>query len=265
MAQQRAGGGSVLNTIYRRYAEAYVKAGQGRWSLQSVPWVTRVFELQGAHPMSLIDVACGSGEFALAMAQRGLQVTGVDQSPEMLVIARRNAQEKSIAITFLEQDMRRLELPTPVDAATCLYDSLNYLVTDADFREALGAIAGVVRPGGLFLFDMNTIQGLATRWGNRVWVIQDNEEALEVDQSEFDYDAGIATLRVNAFLRRERDLYERIREIHRERGYAVPTIDRELNAAGFEVLGRWSNPEFSEITPQTGRVFYAARRAQTAT
>jgi SAM-dependent methyltransferase len=209
-------------------------------------------------------VACGPGEFALAMAQRGLQVTGVDQSPEMLAIARRNAQEKNIAITFLEQDMRRLELAAPLDAATCLYDSLNYLVTDADFRQALGAIAGVVRPGGLFLFDMNTIQGLATRWGNRVWVIQDNEEALEVDQSEFDYDAGIATLTVNAFLRRERDLYERIREIHRERGYAVPTIDRELGAAGFEVLGRWSSPEFGELTPQTARVFYAARRVEKA-
>jgi SAM-dependent methyltransferase len=159
--------------------------------------------------------------------------------------------------------MRRLELPAPVDAATCLYDSLNYLITDADFRQTLTAVAAALRPGGLFLFDMNTIQGLATRWGNRVWLIQDNEDALEVDQSEFDYDAGIATLRVNAFLRRERDLYERVREIHRERGYPVPTIDRELEAAGFEILGRWSDAEFAEIAPQTGRVFYAARRVST--
>ena len=249
-----------MSSIYRRYAEAYVKAGQGRWSLQLLPWVTRVIELHGAQSASLVDVACGPGEFALAMAQRGFRVTGVDQSPEMLVMARRNAQEKGMTVTFLEQDMRRLELPAPVDAATCLYDSLNYLITDADLRQTLRAVAAALRPGGLFLFDMNTIQGLATRWGNRVWVIQDNEDALEVDQSEFDYDAGIATLKVNAFLRRERDLYERVRELHRERGYPMPTIDRELGAAGFEILGHWSNPEFGEITPQTGRVFYAARR-----
>jgi len=249
-----------MSSIYRRYAEAYVKAGQGRWSLQLVPWVTRVFDLHGAAPASLVDVACGPGEFAIAMAQRGLAVTGVDQSPEMLGIARRSAQEKGVAITFLEQDMRRLALPAPVDAATCLYDSLNYLITDADLGQTFAVVAAALRPGGLFLFDMNTIQGLATRWGNRVWLIQDNEETLEVDQSEFDYDAGIATLRVNAFLLRERDLFERVREIHRERGYPVPVIDRELEAAGFEILGRWSNPEFGEITPQTGRVFYTARR-----
>lgn len=252
-----------MSSIYRRYAEAYVKAGQGRWSLQLLPWVTRVFELHAGRRESLLDVACGPGEFALAMAQRGLRVTGVDQSPEMLAMARRSAQEQGVSITFLEQDMRRLELPAPVDAATCLYDSLNYLVTDDDFRQTLTAVAAALRPGGLFLFDMNTIQGLATRWGNRVWLIQDNEDAVEVDQSEFDYDTGIATLKVNAFLRRERDLYERVREIHRERGYPVPTIDRELEAAGFEILGRWSNAEFAEITAQTGRVFYAARRAST--
>lgn len=252
-----------MSTIYRRYAEAYVKAGQGRWSLQLVPWVARVLEQHGAHSTSLVDVACGPGEFALAMAQRGLRVTGVDQSPEMLAMARRSAEGKGVPVTFLEQDMRRLELPAQVDAATCLYDSLNYLVTDDDFRQTLAAVAAALRPGGLFLFDMNTIQGLATRWGNRVWLIQDNEDAVEVDQSEFDYDTGIATLKVNAFLRRERDLYERVREIHRERGYPVPTIDRELEAAGFEILGRWSNAEFAEITAQTGRVFYAARRAST--
>ena len=249
-------------SIYRRYAEAYVKAGQGRWSLQLIPWVMNVFDRQGAAPDSLVDVACGPGEFALAMAQRGLRVSAVDQSPEMLAIARRSAKEKEIAVTFLEQDMRDLALPVPVDAATCFYDSLNYLTTDADFRRALRAVAGALRPGGLFLFDMNTIQGLATRWGNRVWVIQDNEEALEVDQSDFDYDAGIATLKVNAFLRRERDLYERVREIHRERGYPVPAIDAELGAAGFEVLGRWASPEFAQVAPQTERVFYAARRTE---
>jgi len=247
-------------SIYRRYAEAYVKTGQARWSLQLVPWVVGVLERYGTSTKSLVDVACGTGEFALTIAGRGLQVTGVDQSPEMLAIARRSAEEKGIAVTFIEQDMRRLSLPAPVDAATCLYDSLNYLVDDADFGQTLAAVAGAVRPGGLFLFDMNTIKGLATRWGNRVWLVQDIEDALEVDQSEFDYDTGIATLRVNAFLRRERELYERVRETHRERGYPVPAIEAALGAAGFDILGRWSSPEFAPVDPETGRVFYAVRR-----
>jgi len=249
-------------SIYRRYAEAYVKAGQSRFSLELVPWVMGVFERFGAAPVSLLDVACGSGEFALAMAQRGLRVTGVDQSPEMLAIARRAAEQQKVAVEFLQQDMRALAVSAPADAATCLYDSLNYLITDADLRQTLAAVAAALRPEGLFLFDMNTIQGLATLWGNRVWVIQDNDEAFEADRSEFDYDTGIATLTVNAFLRRERDSYERAREIHRERGYPVPLIDAELVAAGFEILGRWGSPEFTPVTPQTDRVYYAARRGR---
>jgi len=133
-------------------------------------------------------------------------------------------------------------------------------VDEAELRRTVGAVAAALRPGALFLFDMNTLRGLATRWGNRVWIIQDTEDAFEADQSEFDYDSGIATLRVNAFLQRQGDLYERVREVHRERGYPISVIDAAVGAAGFEVLGRWSSPEFAEVTPDTQRVFYAARR-----
>lgn len=248
-------------SIYRRYAEAYAKAGQGRFSLLLVPWVSTVLERHGSGVRTLADVACGGGEFAVAMARQGLQMTGIDQSPEMLALARAAADRSGVHVDWLEQDMRDLRLPHPVDAATCLYDSLNYLVDEGELRRAMGAVAAALRPGGLFLFDMNTVRGLATRWGNRVWIIQDADDAFEADQSAFDYDTGIATLRVNAFLQRQDDLYERVREVHRERGYPIPAIDASLKAAGFEVLGRWSSPSFDEVTAETGRVFYAARRS----
>jgi SAM-dependent methyltransferase len=246
-------------SIYRRYAEAYAKAGQGRFSLQLVPWVATVLEQHGG-AQTLADVACGAGEFAVAMARRGLTVTAVDQSPEMLALARTAAERSGVRITWLEQDMRSLRLAEAVDAVTCLYDSLNYLVDEDELRRAMAAIGESLRPAGLFLFDMNTVRGLATRWGNRVWIIQDAEDAFEANQSEFDYDSGVATLTVNAFLHRGDERYERVREIHRERGYPIPAIDTALAASGFEVLGRWSSPSFDPVTMESGRVFYAARR-----
>ena len=247
-------------SIYRRYAEAYAKAGQGRFSLQLVPWVAAVLEQHGGGARTLADVACGAGEFAVAMARGGLSVTGIDQSPEMLALARAAADRSGVRVTWLEQDMRELRLPEPVDAATCLYDSLNYLVDEGELRRAMGAVAASLRPAGLFLFDMATVRGLATRWGNRVWIIQDSDDAFEANQSEFDYDGGVATLRVNAFLHRQGDLFERVREVHRERGYPVPAIDAALAAAGFRVLGRWGSEAFGEVTAETQRIFYAARR-----
>lgn len=249
-------------SIYRRFAEAYAKAGRGRFSLELVPWVTAVFERFGTSPTSLVDVACGAGEFAVAMARAGIAVTGVDQSPEMLALARQSAAASGVKITFVEQDMRELRIAEPVEAATCLYDSLNYVVDESEFRRTLAAVAGALRTGGMFVFDMITVRGLAERWGNRTWVIQDTDDAFEADQSHFDYDTGIATLRVNAFLHRRQGLYERIEEVHRERGYPVPAIDAALEATGFEHLGCWSSPAFEAVTPETARVFYAARRAR---
>jgi SAM-dependent methyltransferase len=249
-----------MDSIYRRYAEAYVKSGHGRWSLQLVPWAIAVLERYGAAPASLVDVACGPGEFACAMAQRGYAVTGVDQSPEMLAMARTTAARLGVAVAFLQQDMRALRLDRPADVLTCLFDSLNYLVDERDFRRTVEAFARGLSPRGLLLFDMNTLRGMAGKWSNRTWLVQDVEEEFEVHQTEFDYDSGVATIRINAFLQRDGRLYERIQEVHRERGYPMHVIDGTLAAHGFEILGRWSTPEFGEVTPETGRVFYAARR-----
>ena len=249
-----------MSSIYRRYAEAYVKSGHGRWSLQLLPWVAGVLDRYGIVPGSLVDVACGPGEFACAMAKRGYAVTGVDQSPEMLALARTTAERLGVAVTFLEQDMRELSLTGTVDMVTCLFDSLNYLVDEQDLPATLDGFARCLTPRGLLLFDMNTLRGMAGRWSNRTWLVQDVEEEFEVHQTEFDYDSGVATIRINAFLQRDGRLYERVQEVHRERGYPMHVIDRTLEGAGFELLGRWSTPEFGEITPDTGRVFYAARR-----
>jgi SAM-dependent methyltransferase len=247
-------------SIYRRYAEVYAKAGQGRFSLQMVPWVAAVLDRHSGRVRTLVDVACGAGDFAVAMAKRGLSVTGIDQSPEMLALARGAAERAGVQITWLQQDMRELRLPQAVDAATCLYSSLNYLADEAELRQTVATIGESLRPGGLLLFDMASVRGLATRWGNRAWIVQDADDVFEANQSEFDYDTGTATLRVNAFLHRQGDLYERIKEVHRERGYPVPVIDAALDGGGFEVLGRWSSDTFDDVTADAQRVYYAARR-----
>ena len=244
-------------TIYAKFARFYDEImGDRTAEVEQIrEYITRYMPTA----TSLLELGCGTGALLAGLAS-DMNVTGIDQSPEMLALARAAADRSGVPITWLEQDMRELRLPEPVDAATCLYDSLNYLVDEGELRRAMSAIAVSLRPAGLFLFDMNTVRGLATRWGNRVWIIQDSDDAFEADQSEFDYDAGVATLRVNAFLHRPNGLYERVREVHRERGYPIPTIDAALETGGFEVLGRWSSPSFDPVTSETGRLFYAARR-----
>jgi SAM-dependent methyltransferase len=97
--------------------------------------------LDGLPPGAVLDAACGSGRHSAYLAERGHTVTGVDQSPEMLALAR----EKVPGGRFLPGDLLSLPLDDgSVDAAVCALA----LVHVADVGSAIAELARVVRPGG---------------------------------------------------------------------------------------------------------------------
>ena len=104
---------------------------------------------------SVLDAACGTGDFALADLRAGAgSVTGVDFSPRMLERARR----KEPAIEWLEGDL--LELPfadASFDAATIGFGIRNV----ADLEQGLGELRRVLRPGGrLAILEITQPRGL---------------------------------------------------------------------------------------------------------
>ena len=104
---------------------------------------------------SAADLGCGTGLFAGYLNQCwGVPVFGVDRSPEMLAVATRNFACRNVC--FLQQDMRCLRLPSPVDLITANFDTMNHLLTEPDLRLAFRRISENLRPGGHFIFDLIT-------------------------------------------------------------------------------------------------------------
>lgn len=102
---------------------------------------------------SVLDLACGTGTISCLLAQRGYQVIATDGSEEMLTQAagKAAALEDRMPL-FLHQDMTRLRLAEPVDAAVSTLDSLNYLTRERDVRETFRRVWQWLRPAGsLFL------------------------------------------------------------------------------------------------------------------
>lgn len=58
--------------------------------------------------MKILDVGCGTGNFSIKLAEMGCQVTGIDQSKNMLTQARKKAKEKNLEIDFLPGDVYNL-------------------------------------------------------------------------------------------------------------------------------------------------------------
>ena len=108
----------------------------------------------GLKGQRLLDVACGTGKSFLPMLRKGYAVTACDLSPAMVARAQVKAAN---AANVVVADMRALPWRSRFDFITCLDDAINYLLTEDDLDAAVANMAGALRPGGVLVFDANTL------------------------------------------------------------------------------------------------------------
>jgi SAM-dependent methyltransferase len=247
--------------IYDSFAWVYARGPYPGYSRRMAGIMPAVLRTLGAHPKALLDVACGEGTFAVAMAKAGMEVVGLDLSDRMLEIARSTAEEQGVNARFIQADMRAIGLEPKYDLATCWYDSLNYLLSPDDLTAAFRGIAASLEPDAHFIFDMNTIYGLAVLWRSQPFcVIQDTSEIFDVHTNSFDFEGSLATKRIVVFFKRG-VAWDRIDEEHIERGYSLGEIRACLAAAGLREIACWGSlQDMTEPGPETGRVWFVAKK-----
>jgi SAM-dependent methyltransferase len=179
---------------------------------------------------SCADVACGTGIFVQYLTGLAERVYGVEPAPEMLAQARRrNAGNQAV---FLPQSFAELELPEQVDLVTCNFDSLNYLLTEAEVGEALARFCTCLKPGGHAIFDMNTIWQLEELSSQEPWV-HTLPDGYSIWETAWDAERQIQSLHMVNLLREPSGLYRRSEELHQERGYPLTLLEELIAAAGF--------------------------------
>ncbi|MHB0868260.1 MAG: class I SAM-dependent DNA methyltransferase [Chloroflexota bacterium] len=243
---------------YSRYADLYDTLGQSDFSQAMLLLAERTIRRHALAGHEILDLACGTGTVALLLAREGYRVTGVDRSEEMLEIARMKAREAGIEADFLRQDMTLLEMERSFDLALCFYDSLNHLLSLRDLEMAFQGVASVLKPNGLFIFDMNTVHCLAHDWGNQV-VEERCASALLVHQYSYEPEARIGTLEILCLLN-GKDRIEKFREIHRERGYTREEVAKALQKSGLNVLEEMAFPDLNQPDDTASRLIWVAGR-----
>jgi len=249
--------------IYEKFASFYAKGQYPQYSKRMAELLPAVLKRFGAEPRTILDLACGEGTFALEMAKKGLQVTGVDLSPQMLGFARERAEKENVDVEFTLQDIRTLPFRGRFDLVTCWYDSLNYLLELGDLEKTFAGVGRALKKTGLFIFDMNTIYGLAVNWQRYpCYIQQDTPGLFEIHRPSYNFEKNIATLRITGFMK-ERKGWTRMDEEHKERGYSLEEISQCLKKAGLEQLACWGNlQEMSEPKPDSGRVWFIVQKQQ---
>jgi SAM-dependent methyltransferase len=112
----------------------------------------------------VLDVGCGTGVFALLLAGRGVDVTGVDPASGSLAIAR--AKSGSDRVRWLHGDATTLP-PLQVDLATMTGNAAQAVVAPADWDGLLRGVHDALRPGGHFVFETRVPADQAWRQWNR--------------------------------------------------------------------------------------------------
>lgn len=246
---------------YSKFAKVYTAGSYPAYSRFMAERLPDTLGRLNYRAKNILDLACGEGTFALEAEELGFEVTGVDKSEEMVEIARKKASQKDSGANFLQGDMRELNLEAgEFDLVTSWFDSMNYLLTEFDFKKTLKTAYDHLVSGGFFIFDVNTIHGLREEWQKEECYVQrDDSEIFEIHRTNYNPSRRIAELKIT-FFSSEAGKWERHEEVHKERGFKLRRIEELASDVGFEVRAIWDDLEdFTETGEESGRVWIALK------
>lgn len=245
---------------YTSLAQVYDQLTQDVAYDQRLAYIQQLFQAFDCSPKLVLDLACGTGTMTTLLAKAGYDMTGVDDSAEMLDEARKKAREQSLDILYLNQSMQEFELYGSVDAVLCLLDGLNYLTEDGDLEQTFALVENYLEPGGLFIFDLNTKYKMEYILAGNVFC-GSGDNSFYTWESVFDPEAELAEYTLNLFVR-EQTLYRRFTEYHYQRAYGKRKVLSALKRAGLEFLAEYDDLTFTSPSRSSEKVFYVAKKRE---
>lgn len=183
----------------------------------------------------MLELGCGTGAMTERMASYGYDMIGVDNSEEMLEIALEKKSDSGHDILYLLQDMREFELYGTVKGIYSVCDSLNYVTEEEDLLQVFLLVNNYLDPGGIFIFDFNTDYKYREIIGQQT-IAENREDCSFIWDNYYDKEEQINTYELTLFHKREDGLYEKMEEIHYQKGYTLKMIRYLLEKAGLKYI-----------------------------
>ncbi len=214
----------------------------------------------------VLDLGCGTGNYAFPLAQQGYDVVGVDCSAGMLESARGKATTRQGGgkVVFYQADIRNFRFEESFDAALMMFAVLGYQSTNSDVLAALRTARNHVRAGGLLLFDVWYGPAvLCQRPSERIKVIAtEGGELLRVTSAELEIERHLCKVSYRLWRIEREQLVGQSEEVHFMRYFFPLELSLFLECSGFMPLRLGVFPEFErEPDTTTWNVLGLARAA----
>lgn len=183
----------------------------------------------------LLDMGCGTGNVTELLADCGYDMIGIDNSEEMLMIAKNKMMESGCDILYLLQDMRSFELYGTVAGAVSICDSMNYILEKDDLFEVFRLVNNYLDPGGVFIFDFNTPYKYKEVIGDQV-IAESREDCSFIWENSFDDEEQINIYDLTIFIQENQELFRRYQETHYQKAWTIEDFVWAAEKAGMKVL-----------------------------
>ena len=223
-----------------------------------ISFIHQLLREEGLDAGILLDAACGTGTLCEAFAARGYEVIGADSSAEMLAQAMNKKVASGQDIIYLCQPLEKLDLYGTVNAAVCTLDSINHLEGPEQVLRAFKRISLFLEPGGVFVFDVNTLYKHREILADNTFVY-DCEDVYCVWQNTLEGDR--VRIHLDLF-EADGDCYYRAEEEFCETAYPAELLCSLLEEAGLSVAGIYDGYTREKPGEKTERLVFVTRKSK---
>ena len=206
----------------------------------------------------VLELGCGTGKLMTLLGKAGFDMIGVDNSVEMLQIAREKTSQDFL---YLLQDMREFELYGTVKAVISVCDSVNYITKKEELRKVFQLVNNYLDPEGVFIFDFNTIYKYKEVMGDTV-IAENREDCSFIWENYYDPEEEINEYDLTIFVQEEGDTFHRFTETHLQRGYTVEQMRTLVEQAGLKIMEIMDSDTGEAVSETSERVYIVAKEQQ---
>lgn len=218
-------------------------------------YIRDILHQYGIEDGLLLDLGCGTGKMCRIMSQYGYDLIGIDNSIEMLDIAR---EQNDAGILYLNQDMREFELYGTVRAVYCACDSVNYILSEEELISVFRLVNNYLDPRGLFVFDFNPEYKYRELLAENTFA-ENREDGSFIWENYYDEEEEINEYDLTLFIKDDHGKFERFGETHFQKSYTLEAMRGLIEAAGMEYVAAYDAYSFDPVREDSERITIIAR------
>jgi SAM-dependent methyltransferase len=243
------------------YVSAFADTADMAWTDRTEAEVERAMRmLKPAGGERVLDLACGSGRHSLELKRQGFDAVGADISPELLEIARRDAEKEGLDVEFVEADLRDLDFDAEFDLVLSLNDgAIGYLETEAENLRTFEVISRSLKPGGRHLMQLPNVLHAREHLPQKSWI--SGSSMIELvehrwNKSDRYMEGAMIPIRFGEVL-------DELKPIEfRQRLYTVEELKEIMTSVGMEVVRVFhGNGKVREPTHKQFEIFVESHKA----